>query len=919
MSTLRRRRAAGVLIALLVVVTTALYAAWRLRAAGERGWAGFTYIPPVTKKGHQVSIGPFEPGSVILVYPGAPADRSGIARGDRILTIDGVPASKLDEIDNIARRVKRGDRVIYHLKSGGRELDRVVVLDWPLSSSFFAAVFLVTLAVALVFAVIGAFVFWRRPDDPRARVFLTMTLVATVSFIVTATGQVDTSSTRGLSGQPSSITDFTTPLIFTVAALFFAPLLLHLSLIFPKMRPVMTRHRHVVRWIYGAPLYFAGAGVLFGLIGAIPSTLKAAQITTVLKVGAIGLSVACALVVITSIVLLLRRARRTSLRDAIADRPFTTLNLGLGAVVGFFWVTAYLASKTHSVAAVGSAIFLLILASIIGFSTYPILTVISLYRSYRESGAEERRQVKWPLWGTIIAATVKIALSTLGVVLSLLAMTGRMNVPNLLVMSPDLVGRVASVLIPLSFAFAILKYRLMNIDVIIRRTVLYTILTAVVFVLYGVLVAGVGTLLIRFARVQNTTLVIASTIVVALVAVPLRNKLQQMVDRNLFRERRDYPLALRNIGNAIGGGDIDAFVRYAAEQLQHALQSRFVAIALRSDEHLVVSAKVGIADEVVGRVRIPVARVGEGVPQELRRLGAVIAVPVSVHREPLGLVASGSKLSDQEMTNDDREFLAAAASQIALGIENSRLRTEEAEFAQARAIQQVLLPTQFPRVDGFEITGRAQPARSVGGDYLDALPLGDGKIGVCIGDVAGKGMPAALLMANLQAAVKATAGPDVAPSQLCDKVKRVVGSNLAGGKFISFFYGVLDSAARTFTYSNAGHNPPILVRAGGAIERLARGGPTFCRLFRDDPHEQESVALAAGDRLVLFTDGASEARHGEEEFGEERLAELIAANRALSAADLQERIVEELTTFTSGNFSDDVTLVVVAAEEPSHE
>jgi sigma-B regulation protein RsbU (phosphoserine phosphatase) len=144
-------------------------------------------------------------------------------------------------------------------------------------------------------------------------------------------------------------------------------------------------------------------------------------------------------------------------------------------------------------------------------------------------------------------------------------------------------------------------------------------------------------------------------------------------------------------------------------------------------------------------------------------------------------------------------------------------------------------------------------------------------------------------------------------------VKRVVGDNLAGGKFITFFYGVVDSAARTLTYTNAGHNPPILARAGGEVERLTRGGPAFCRLFRDDVHEQETVALRPGDRLVLFTDGASEARRGEEEFGEDRLAALIATHRAAGADELQERIVVELTAFAAGNFADDVTLVVVAA------
>src|ERR1700686_5027170 len=160
-----------------------------------------------------------------------------------------------------------------------------------------------------------------------------------------------------------------------------------------------------------------------------------------------------------------------------------------------------------------------------------------------------------------------------------------------------------------------------------------------------------------------------------------------------------------------------------------------------------------------------------------------------------------------------------------------------------------------------------QPARSVGGDYFDTIGLGDGKVAVCIADVAGKGMPAALMMANLQAAVKATAVPGLDPAELCDKVNRVVAGNLAGGKFITFFYGIIDAATQTFTYSNAGHNQPILVRADGSVERLTTGGPALCRLFRNEPHASATVSLRSGDRLVLFTDGASEARRGEGGFG----------------------------------------------------
>lgn len=918
----QRRRVTGLLIAVALMAGGATYTAWRLKAVAREGWAGLTYMPDMQprkgKKPPPTIVG-FRPGMIFMVYPGGPADRAGIERTSRIVSINGIPLADMKQITRVAEKTRAGDSIVYRTSDNGVERDRRVRFESPLGNTVFVATLAATFLVALAYLLIGTFVFWRLPTDSRAVVFFAMTVFAALSFVLTAIAQFEGQNTRGFVVETISVAPLARPLVMLVASLFFAPLLLHLALIFPKSRPVVARGRTLFTWIYGLPLYACVCMAVFVAFFQLVITAGEANekmvIQSFLWVAAMVIGAAAAV----SLLRIGLDIRRKGAKEGFLAHPlaFFTVTLGIIATAMFFAGRAV--HRTHSpipiFAVMGAVAFVFFFALV----SYPVSTLIALFRSYRDSGVEERRQVKWPLWGTMIAVGLKIVMLMIGITIGfLMTFGGNVTIPNIVNMIPQLLSQVIYVIIPVSFAFAILKYRLMNIDVIIRRTVLYTILSAVVFVLYGVLVAGVGTLLIRFARVENTTMVIASTIVVALVAVPLRNRLQQMVDRNLFRERRDYPLALRNIGNAIGGSDVEGFLRYAAEQLQSALQTRFVAIALRREEHFVISAKVGIPDELVGRVRIPAGTVdlsrGDRIPDELRKIGAAVVVPVSVHREPLGLIASGSKLSDQALGDDDLQFLYSAASQIALGIENSRLRTEEAEFAQARAIQQVLLPTQFPRLDGFQMTGRAQSARSVGGDYFDILALGDGKVAVCIGDVAGKGMPAALLMANLQAAVKATAGPEVAPSRLCENVKRVVGDNLTGGKFISFFYGVVDRATRTLTYTNAGHNPSILARANGEVERLAHGGPAFCRLFRDDPHEQAAVTLASGDRLVLFTDGASEARRGEEEFGEERLAAFIAAHRALGAVDLQEKIVEELTAFTSGNFSDDVTLVVVAAE-----
>ena len=210
------------------------------------------------------------------------------------------------------------------------------------------------------------------------------------------------------------------------------------------------------------------------------------------------------------------------------------------------------------------------------------------------------------------------------------------------------------------------------------------------------------------------------------------------------------------------------------------------------------------------------------------------------------------------------------------------------------------------------MSGTWKPARAVGGDYYDLLRLGDTQLAVCIGDVAGKGMPAALLMSALQAAVRASATPDVVPADLCERVRRVIVQSLTGGRFVTFFYCTVDTAAHRIRYCNAGHNPPVLVRADGSAIRLDKGGPALSRLFRT-PFDTGEEELRDGDRIVLFTDGGSEARDAAgNDYGEERLEKVIAANRQSKARELIATIVDSVSSFSEGRTDDDLTLVAVA-------
>jgi sigma-B regulation protein RsbU (phosphoserine phosphatase) len=242
----------------------------------------------------------------------------------------------------------------------------------------------------------------------------------------------------------------------------------------------------------------------------------------------------------------------------------------------------------------------------------------------------------------------------------------------------------------------------------------------------------------------------------------------------------------------------------------------------------------------------------------------------------------------------------------------ARLELQEQELQRAEEIQRSLLPKQIPQIPGFEVAAAWLPARTVGGDYYDVLRLGGHRLGICIADVVGKGVSAALLMANVQAAVRAFATESESPAGLCASVNRLLCENIATGKFVTFLYGILDNEAHTFQYCNAGHLYPILV-SGGSVRTLEQGGAVL-GVFPDWTYEDATVGLRAGDRLLLFTDGITEATGADgREFEEAGIAAFAEANSALPAQELNGRLLAEVTAYCSGQFQDDATLLVIAA------
>jgi phosphoserine phosphatase RsbU/P len=243
----------------------------------------------------------------------------------------------------------------------------------------------------------------------------------------------------------------------------------------------------------------------------------------------------------------------------------------------------------------------------------------------------------------------------------------------------------------------------------------------------------------------------------------------------------------------------------------------------------------------------------------------------------------------------------------------ARLEIQDEELQRAREIQDSLLPKKIPQLAGFEVASAWQPARAVGGDYFDVLKLGEDRLAICIADVSGKGVPAALLMANVQASLRASVRDLDSPARVCSIINGMLCESIAADRFVTFFCGVLDAASCTFRYCNAGHTYPILV-SSGAVRTLDQGGGVL-GVFPAWTYQNSSVDLISGDRLLLFTDGITEAEgpHGEE-FGMEKVAAFAKAHAADSAAKMNQQLLAQVTQFCGAHFLDDATLLVLAVK-----
>jgi len=300
---------------------------------------------------------------------------------------------------------------------------------------------------------------------------------------------------------------------------------------------------------------------------------------------------------------------------------------------------------------------------------------------------------------------------------------------------------------------------------------------------------------------------------------------------------------------------------------------------------------------------------------------SIIAAPLETGGEVIGLLYVDLTNPTRCFTRDDLNLLAVMANIAAIRIRHAHLIEVEAaeriltrELSQAAEIQRGLLPRSAPSLPGLELAGYNLPCHTVGGDYFDYLPYGAGKLALVVGDVAGKGMPAALMVASLQAHAQAlmeSGGDDV--GALVAKLNKAIKARSPGNRFITLFLAVFDPEAALLRYCNAGHNPPLLLRASGEIVKLEEGGGLALGMFAGAQYTHATVAFEPGDLLVLYSDGVVEAcpAGAEEEFGEERLVGIARQGRNVELPGLIERIMDDLRAWSlDGNFADDVTLML---------
>lgn len=491
-----------------------------------------------------------------------------------------------------------------------------------------------------------------------------------------------------------------------------------------------------------------------------------------------------------------------------------------------------------------------------------------------------------------------------------------------------------------AIAYAMVRHKFLDAKLLARRGILYALATAVLIGVYLLVVERLnrfvsGALGLDSRVIEPVLLIMALTLF-----QPAIGRLEEALDQMFLRDPTDYRNVLRQLGRDLQTTiDLEDLLNRSIRTLSETLLLRSAYIVAITPQGPVARAGAGrpltepdletlasmlprlATSEPSFRLSNPVDGLRRADRDLLtRQLGIELMVPLRWRGESLGLLLLGEKVTATEFTGEDVGLLNTLGSQMGVSLQNALLLRDrlavariEEELHLAQQIQQTFLRNEFPPLPRCEVHAVNLPSRQVGGDYYDVVPCEDGSFYVAIADVAGKGMPAALMSSMLQAALRTQASGHVAVSTILRNVNALVYRSTAIHQFATFFLALVHDGGRRLTYCNAGHNWPVLLRANGESLRLDRGG-TILGIMEDVALEHVTVDLHAEDVLVLYTDGISEATNRDGEmFGEDRVADFVRSlPHASGARVIGERLLAEVEQHLGDEEAqDDRTLVVL--------
>jgi sigma-B regulation protein RsbU (phosphoserine phosphatase) len=564
---------------------------------------------------------------------------------------------------------------------------------------------------------------------------------------------------------------------------------------------------------------------------------------------------------------------------------------------------------------------------------------------------DAKRRLRLLYWGAAVALTPLL-------LIGLIAWTRHsIDFPDWLISSAVLMF----LLFPLTLAYVIVVQRAMDVRVVVRQGLQYAAAKngiRTLQVLAILLVTLTALALIGQNRNRPEKMIVIALGLVAIFTIRrMTEKIGTWIDRRFFREAYDAEQVLAELSDGVRGMiDARSLIETVAERISETLHISRVAVLLGGGGPYrpAYALGYGAAPDVAfpaggGTVKLlqkqnEPARVYFDDPNSwlyrepemtdedrsrLSQLSAELLLPLSTRDKLLGFISLGPKRSDEPYSRTDLRLLKSVAAQTGLALENADLISAIAdEVAQrerlnreveiAREVQERLFPQTLPPIAGIAYAGACRSALGVGGDYYDFLALPAGKLGIAVGDVSGKGIAAALMMASLQASLRseATRASDNLAAMM-GNVNRLVYEASSSNRYATFFYGQYDPVSRQLTYVNAGHNPPMLFHSCNDechVSRLEACG-TVVGLLEDASYHQASLAIVPGDILIAFTDGISEAMNAaEDEWGEERLIENVKTCMRLPPAEIIACIMRTADTFVAGaKQNDDMTLVVLRA------